>query len=159
VDDFAPQGRPSGDANTAHEADALGVRTLIAYAAALVAVCIVVQVVLALVVWGFTGEEKAVAALAPPRFAGDAGGFPAPRLQSDPAGEFLKLKDLSLSRLGAYGWVDESAGIAHIPIDRAIEILASSGLPVPVGGAAAVPPAPEAAPAGARPDSGKDQKP
>jgi hypothetical protein len=33
-----------------------------------------------------------------------------------------------LSRLNGYGWVDRQAGVAHIPIDRAIEIVGRSGL-------------------------------
>lgn len=28
-----------------------------------------------------------------------------------------------------YGWVDQKAGIAHIPIQRAIDLVAASGLP------------------------------
>jgi hypothetical protein len=37
--------------------------------------------------------------------------------------------------LNSYGWVDEKAGIAHIPIDRAMEIIAQRGLPVYQNGA------------------------
>ncbi len=29
-----------------------------------------------------------------------------------------------LERLGSYGWVDRGAGVAHIPIDRAMELVA-----------------------------------
>ena len=29
----------------------------------------------------------------------------------------------------AYGWVDRKAGIAHIPVERAMDILAKTGLP------------------------------
>ena len=31
--------------------------------------------------------------------------------------------------INGYGWVDRKAGIAHIPIDRAMDILARTGLP------------------------------
>ena len=34
-----------------------------------------------------------------------------------------------LGQLNGYGWVDRKAGIAHIPIERAIDILATTGLP------------------------------
>jgi len=30
--------------------------------------------------------------------------------------------------LSKYGWVDQSRGIAHIPIDRAMDIVAQEGL-------------------------------
>jgi hypothetical protein len=33
------------------------------------------------------------------------------------------------ARLQTYGWVDQAAGIAKIPIDQAIELLATRGLP------------------------------
>jgi hypothetical protein len=34
------------------------------------------------------------------------------------------------SQLNSYGWVDEKAGVAHIPIERAMELLVERGLPV-----------------------------
>ncbi|HRW10811.1 MAG TPA: c-type cytochrome, partial [Caldilineaceae bacterium] len=43
----------------------------------------------------------------------------------------------ALAQLESYGWVDQEGGIAHIPIDRAITLLAASELPV--GELAAVP--------------------
>lgn len=36
----------------------------------------------------------------------------------------------AIARLNSYGWVDKEAGSAHIPIDRAIALVANSGLPV-----------------------------
>jgi len=33
------------------------------------------------------------------------------------------------ARLNGYGWVDRSKGLAHIPIDRAMESVASGALP------------------------------
>jgi mono/diheme cytochrome c family protein len=35
-----------------------------------------------------------------------------------------------LAQLQNYGWVDKAAGVAHIPVARAITLLATSGLPV-----------------------------
>jgi mono/diheme cytochrome c family protein len=37
------------------------------------------------------------------------------------------------ARLSNYGWIDREANLIHIPVDRAIELIAESGLPV--GGA------------------------
>ena len=39
------------------------------------------------------------------------------------------MKAEDLGRLNTYGWVDRKAGVAHIPVDRAIDILAKRGLP------------------------------
>ena len=41
------------------------------------------------------------------------------------------MKTEDLGRLNNYGWIDRKAGVAHIPIDRAIDILAKKGLPTP----------------------------
>ena len=32
-------------------------------------------------------------------------------------------------QLNSYGWVDQKAGVAHIPIERAMELIAQRGLP------------------------------
>jgi hypothetical protein len=51
-------------------------------------------------------------------------------------------------QLHSYGWVDEKAGVAHIPIDQAMDMIAKRGLPVcPQGCANAAPAATEKAPA------------
>lgn len=49
---------------------------------------------------------------------------PSPNLQVRPEVDLATLREREQARLHAYGWVDESQGIAHIPIERAIEILA-----------------------------------
>lgn len=36
-----------------------------------------------------------------------------------------------LERLGSYGWIDRSAGVAHIPIDRAMDLVAKGVRPAP----------------------------
>jgi hypothetical protein len=41
--------------------------------------------------------------------------------------EQARLRDEPI--LYGYGWVDQKAGIAHIPIQRAIDLVAQSGLP------------------------------
>ena len=54
---------------------------------------------------------------------------PGPRLQSSPEAELIEMNreyDLLLSN---YGWVDKRNGIARIPVERAIELLAERGLP------------------------------
>ncbi len=60
-----------------------------------------------------------------------------------------KKKALERTRLESYGWVDQKAGVAHIPIEEAIQRMAETGLPVgaplvtatPESAAVAVPPA------------------
>ena len=138
VDDARPQGQMHDDSTTGHEANNLRVRGLLVFAAGLIGVTVLVLAVLALVMREFSGEERRqLERLEVPRFAGDTGGFPAPRIQPDPAEELTSMKKEDLGRLAEYGWIDRRAGIAHIPVDRAITILAEKGLP-----AAAAEPAP-----------------
>ena len=54
---------------------------------------------------------------------------PAPRLQVNPARDMAELRRAEDRVLKGYGWVDEAAGIARIPIDRAMAIVAERGLP------------------------------
>lgn len=55
--------------------------------------------------------------------------FPAPTLQPDPAAELNKFRSGEEERLNSYGWVDQKAGVVHIPIERAIDLVAQRGLP------------------------------
>jgi len=52
---------------------------------------------------------------------------PEPRLQEDPEEELAALRAEEDALLDGYAWVDEAAGIARIPVARAIEILAADG--------------------------------
>ncbi|MBV9297958.1 MAG: hypothetical protein JO066_03205 [Verrucomicrobia bacterium] len=52
-----------------------------------------------------------------------------PRLQINPAYDLQQLREMENARLSSYGWVEKSAGIVRIPIDRAITLVAQRGLP------------------------------
>jgi hypothetical protein len=49
---------------------------------------------------------------------------PGPRLQATPPRDMDELRKRDRETLTTYGWVDKSGGVARIPVDRAIEILA-----------------------------------
>jgi hypothetical protein len=113
----------------AHEADVVPVRRFVLFATGLVVMMIVVAAILTLVMKGFFREEQRLRLLIPPRFAGDSGEWLGPALQANPPADLAKLKEEEQTRLNSYGWVDREAGVAHIPIARAIDILARTGLP------------------------------
>jgi hypothetical protein len=72
----------------------------------------------------------------------------APLLEVDERGQLYKFVMDQEKELHSYGWVDQSAGVAHIPIDRAMELIAQRGLPVYAQGSAnAAAPAGQKAPA------------
>jgi hypothetical protein len=49
---------------------------------------------------------------------------PLPRVQSTPGSDLVRYRAAQQRKLGSYGWVDRTAGVAHIPIERAIELMA-----------------------------------
>ncbi len=54
---------------------------------------------------------------------------PGTRLQVTPGLDLREIRREEEERLEGYGWVDEGAGVAHIPVDAAIEVLLEKGLP------------------------------
>jgi hypothetical protein len=67
----------------------------------------------------------------------------APMLETD---ERIQFRDFLINQedqLNSYGWVDQKAGVAHIPIQNAMDLIVQRGLPVyPPAGAAAASTAP-----------------
>ncbi len=55
---------------------------------------------------------------------------PAPRIEVAPAIEYQQLRAQEDQMLSTYGWMDRKAGVARIPIDRAIDLLLQRGYPV-----------------------------
>lgn len=56
--------------------------------------------------------------------------YPEPALQPDPKVDLQTYKSQAEHDLGSYGWVDRSQGVAKIPIERAMALLAARGVPV-----------------------------
>lgn len=55
--------------------------------------------------------------------------FPQPRLETDERTEIHDFRLKEEQQLHSYGWVDQTHGVMHIPIDRAMELIARQGLP------------------------------
>jgi hypothetical protein len=66
--------------------------------------------------------------------------FPQPRLEQNERIEINDFRVKEEQALNTYGWVDEKAGVIHIPIERAMELIAQHGLPT-TPKAGTVPPA------------------
>ena len=62
-------------------------------------------------------------------------GVPAPPLLTNEAMVLEKIRDEQRNRLESGGWVDEKAGIAHVPIAEAKKLLIQKGVPVREGAA------------------------
>ena len=109
----------------------------------------VVSVLIYFVLWGFYGylnafrQQRVHKPMTPlqtvhdnlnPPTAQVIQSFPQPRLQANEVGDMSKFRAQEEEILNSYGWVDQQAGVAHIPIEQAIDILAAHGLPVRQGG-------------------------
>lgn len=99
----------------------------------------VATLILMLIVWGMFNalkvtevrHEELVSPLATP------GAFPPePRLQVKPYEELQRLHAHENEILSSYGWQDQKSGIVHIPIDKAMDLVAQRG---PYGGKLAPP--------------------
>jgi len=54
----------------------------------------------------------------------------APMLETNERGQLRDFLMNQENQLNSYGWVDEKAGVAHIPIEHAMELIVQRGLPV-----------------------------
>ena len=74
---------------------------------------------------------------------------PEPRLQEMPFKDIAALRAEEQAVLESYGWIDEKAGIARIPVAEAMKIVAERGLPrwaAPPAAGASPSPAPRGTP-------------
>ena len=55
--------------------------------------------------------------------------FPEPRLEDNERTELAPFRYQEEQILNSYGWVDQNAGVARIPIQRAMELIVQRGLP------------------------------
>jgi len=58
---------------------------------------------------------------------------PLPQLQVHPVQDLEQFRAGQEKALDSYGWVDQSRGIVHIPIGRAMDLLLERGLPTRAG--------------------------
>lgn len=100
----------------------IGVRA-IAIGGGLIALAIVVSIVAAFFL--VRAGEAPHPAKAPPPIAG------ATRLEPDPATTIAAYQAQKRRELESYGWVDRARGIVHIPIERAMDLLASGAATAP----------------------------
>ena len=55
---------------------------------------------------------------------------PLPRLQAFPAKDLAAFKETQHAKQESYGWVDKQGQIAHVPVEKAEEMVLKAGLPV-----------------------------
>ena len=104
-----------------------------------------------LVLWGmfsyFRSKSAERGPLPSPRMYTSPPNVPQPQLQPDPVDDYNVYRLSAKETLDSYGWVDQKAGIARIPIDKAMDLLVERGLPWKAPGTGPAPTAPNPNPA------------
>ena len=135
----------SGNHQGGFERQDLGAKAVLTFLGTLAAICVVVYFLMRVLYGYMDAYERAhQPALNPlkPRVEAierneEAGQtreqiervFPEPRLEEN---ERTELRDFRLheeEQLNSYGWVDQPAGVVHIPIERAMQLTVQRGLP------------------------------
>ena len=131
MNDMLPQGGPPSGrtSNSGHEGTDLSLKPMIAFALALIALAVVVHFALGLFMTRFEADAKRAKTQVPPLFTDQQGQFPPPNTPVAPREELARHRDRERAVFTTYGWTDRDKGLARVPIDRALEILAERGLP------------------------------
>jgi hypothetical protein len=133
---------------TVHEERDVNVRAILLFGLWLFIAAVIIHIAL----WGFFHFLENRTAKQDPRPSPVAeqrpNKFPEPQLQPNPVGDVQRMRAREAEQLQKYGWVNRQQGVAHIPIDRAMELVVQRGLPsrpaqAPPGAAEARPATPE----------------
>jgi hypothetical protein len=125
---------PTDNPDVVHEESDINVRAVIWFVIVLTGISLAVDVAMyglfkALDYYEVTHEPPASPlAVAPAPATG--GPQPAPGLQTTPWADLKQFRAAQNAQLHGYGWVDEHAGVARVPIEKAKELLLKQGLPV-----------------------------
>jgi hypothetical protein len=144
----------------AHEvrAEPAGVdsRIVVGFGVVLVILTIVAMALMAAIFRGLDrrAEKRDAASVAAAGLQRPEGGIPPPpRLLIYEPRHWKDFRDAETERLSTYGWMDRSTGAVHVPIERAMDLIAVRGVgplpaaPVALPGQAATPvPQPTASP-------------
>lgn len=131
MSDFLYQTGPKPEFERGHSPiDDVRVRVLVGFATSLIVFIVLVCVGLAAFNEFIVRRARATRAERPALLNIESGQYTGPELQDNPARDLPDRARHDLSRLDEYGWV-EPGKIAHIPIDRAMAIIAERGLPGP----------------------------
>ena len=143
-----------------HETSDVSIGGIVKFGIGLGAATIVISVAM----WGYfrflekrERREDQVEAVSPMVSASLRRTPPEPRLEPDPLAPRLRMRAREDAVLTTYGWVDRSAGVARIPIARAMDLLVERGLPV-TNPVAPVAPTPVATPGAGKREPGNGKR-
>jgi hypothetical protein len=91
---------------------------------------LVIHLVLAALLGKFNREPTSVDAWRPSQTKTKAGASSFPQLQVSPRLDLSEFRAREDEQLTNYGWVNRSAGVVRVPIERAMELVLQRGLAV-----------------------------
>jgi hypothetical protein len=112
-----------------HEHRDVNVRLILAVAGGLVVTAVIVHLAMFGLFRYFEEREAVRKPRAYPLASLETQLPPEPRIQARPAENLMELQRRDQDILSNYGWVDERAGIARIPIEQAMRLTVERGLP------------------------------
>lgn len=125
MSDERAHGASGGEAGLDRE---IHVKTFVWFGAGFVGLTVLALVAMVLLFKGLERQaDRRDPALSPIQEANQRRLPPGPNLQTTPEKDLAAVRAAEETRLHSYGWIDQSQGVAHIPIERAIEILAERG--------------------------------
>ncbi len=118
---------PGASVDAGHELRDVRVWPIVGAGVGLFTLAVVVHLAMLLVLNVFAARESKESPPANP-LAGAYGpkAPPQPRLQTEPRGDLEQLHAAEDAALETYGWVDKPAGVVRIPIERAMDLVASA---------------------------------
>jgi hypothetical protein len=124
--DEVPEHNPS----VAHERTEEDVKAISGFGIGLaIGIVVVVFAMWGMFEWFYAREDRASPAVAPIILSEKPQLPPEPRLQAVPRLDLKALHEGEDEILNNYAWIDPDKGIARIPIEEAIKIVAAKGLP------------------------------
>jgi hypothetical protein len=124
---------PRNNPEVVHEESDVNVRAILGFGLALLAFGLAIHLLLGFLFAYYT-RQAAGAPRAFPLSADQQQQMPAePRLQTNPQQDLRQMRAREDAILNGYGWVDQGAGVARIPISEAMKIVVSRGLPTRQG--------------------------
>jgi hypothetical protein len=127
------------DANKSHgvaaEPDRVSTRVVVGFGILLAVLSFVAMVLMAVLFRGLDrrAEKKDDASIAAAGLELKPEGVPPlPRLQVYPVKHWKDFQAAEIQRLSTYGWMDRASGAVHVPIERAMDLIAVRGVgPLP----------------------------
>ena len=113
-----------------HEPSEIRLKLIVVFAVGIVTIAAGVTILINGFMSHYRSRKDALSISKPMLFRDEEGQFPEPKLQRTSTDDMVQLRLEEREALRSYGWVDPKVGIAQIPIERALEIIAKRGLPM-----------------------------